>query len=146
MVEIPEEYIRYFKGAGQFFNHSWLKLATLCWGESEFDPNAVSEAGARGLAQFMEGTWDAFGHGSWDNAFVPNEAIIAEARYLDYCRSYIASAGRYGPEWEFVAYNCGHNFAKTCGKWGDAPERTRLWIVRIMPQWAAWLEQYGSIV
>jgi peptidoglycan DL-endopeptidase CwlO len=51
--------------------------------ESGFDPSSVSAAGARGLAQFMPGTWA----GSWNpwraqSPLDPAAAIHAQARYL----------------------------------------------------------------
>jgi peptidoglycan DL-endopeptidase CwlO len=58
-------------------------LAAQIEAESGFDPNAVSEAGALGLAQFMPGTWS----GSWnpwrgESPLDPAAAIHAQARYL----------------------------------------------------------------
>jgi cell wall-associated NlpC family hydrolase len=54
--------------------------------ESEWNPNAVSPAGAQGIAQFMPGTWPSWGHD--ENAdgkadpFDPADAIPAEARFM----------------------------------------------------------------
>src|SRR4051794_6110696 len=51
--------------------------------ESNFDPNAVSPAGAKGLGQFMGGTWA----GSWNpnrsrSPFDPRASIESEALYM----------------------------------------------------------------
>lgn len=56
-------------------------LAKLIWKESRFDPNAISPAGAEGIAQFMPQT-----AASWEleNAFEPLEAIAASSRLLGY--------------------------------------------------------------
>jgi hypothetical protein len=46
--------------------------------ESSFNPNAVSPAGAQGIAQFMPGTWSSYGSGS------PFNAVNAFAAYVKY--------------------------------------------------------------
>jgi hypothetical protein len=51
----------------------------LIWRESAFQPNAVSPAGAQGVAQFMPGT--AYARGLAD-PFDPASAIPASAKYL----------------------------------------------------------------
>jgi len=56
-------------------------FARLIWQESRFDPNAVSPAGAEGIAQFMPGTARLRGLG---NAFNPAEALARSAEYLHF--------------------------------------------------------------
>jgi soluble lytic murein transglycosylase-like protein len=61
-------------------------LAAQIQQESNWDPNAVSPAGAQGIAQFKPDTWaayggDANGDGSSD-PFDPADAIIAQGRYM----------------------------------------------------------------
>lgn len=51
----------------------------LIWQESRFDPNAVSPAGAQGIAQFMPGTARMRG---LINAFEPLQALRESASYL----------------------------------------------------------------
>lgn len=46
--------------------------------ESGFNPNAGSNKGAKGLAQFIDKTWSKVGHGS---PYDPVEAIKAQAKY-----------------------------------------------------------------
>lgn len=48
--------------------------------ESGWDPNAVSNAGAQGLAQFMPATWETYGEGG--NPFDPEDSIAAYGRYM----------------------------------------------------------------
>ena len=54
-------------------------FARLIWQESRFDPNAVSPAGAEGIAQFMPGTGRLRG---LRNAYNPAEALARSAEYL----------------------------------------------------------------
>ncbi|WP_187968575.1 lytic transglycosylase domain-containing protein [Aquibium microcysteis] len=54
-------------------------FARLIWKESRFDPNAVSPAGAEGIAQFMPGTAAMRG---LDDSFDVAKAIPASAAYL----------------------------------------------------------------
>lgn len=56
-------------------------LAKLIWKESRFDPNAISPAGAEGIAQFMPGTAAVW---NLENSFEPMSAIQASARLLGY--------------------------------------------------------------
>ena len=48
--------------------------------ESSFNPNAVSSAGAEGIAQFEPGTWSSYGTGS---PFDPTAAFAAYAKYME---------------------------------------------------------------
>lgn len=54
-------------------------LLAIAWQESDFDPQAVSPAGAQGLMQFIPETWAHYGRGS---PFNPQEALIAGGLYL----------------------------------------------------------------
>ncbi len=51
----------------------------LIWQESRFDPNALSPAGAQGIAQFMPGTARLRG---LDDPFNPADALEHSAQYL----------------------------------------------------------------
>ena len=58
------------------------ELARQSWVESRWIPDAVSPAGAAGIAQFMPGTARELGL----DPFNPREAIFGQARYLQWCR------------------------------------------------------------
>ena len=62
-------------------------FARLIWQESRLDPNALSPAGAQGIAQFMPHTAKRRG---LQDAYNPAEALGQSARYLS------EMAGRYG--------------------------------------------------
>jgi hypothetical protein len=75
----------------------------LIWQESRFDSEAVSPAGAQGIAQFMPGTARMVG---LDDPFNPAKAIASSAAYL---RRLIDGFGNVGLA--AVAYNGGENRA-----------------------------------
>jgi len=62
-------------------------FARLIWRESHFDPNAISPAGAEGIAQFMPGTAALQG---LKNPFDPVSALWHSAQYLRFL------AGKFG--------------------------------------------------
>lgn len=50
------------------------------WVESRFNPNARSHAGAKGLCQFMPGTWNSMGKG---NPLNPNDSLRAYFKLMN---------------------------------------------------------------
>ena len=76
-------------------------FARLIWKESRFDPNAVSPAGAEGIAQFMPGTARMRG---LDDSFDVAKAIPASAAYL---AELVAAFGNLGLA--AAAYNAGES-------------------------------------
>lgn len=66
--------------------YDWRFLKATCIQESRLDPFAVSPVGARGLCQFMPGTWrDAIRSGIVDkpqDVWLPEASIRAAAWYL----------------------------------------------------------------
>src|SRR6266702_2210214 len=98
--------------------------------ESAFNPNAVSPAGAEGLAQFMPGTAAGLGINPWD----PVQALRAAANLMgSYTRSY---GGDYAMS--LAAYNAGTGAVQhatyVCGSsWMNClPSETRNYIYVIM--------------
>lgn len=78
-------------------------FARLLWQESRFDPNALSPAGAQGIAQFMPGTAKLRGLPDSCN---PAQAIERSGEYLGYLQRRYGSAGIAA-----VAYNGGERRA-----------------------------------
>jgi hypothetical protein len=76
-------------------------FARLIWQESHFDANAVSWAGAEGIAQFMPETGRLQGLG---NPYNPAEALWRSAHYLAQLRSRFGNLGLAA-----AAYNGGEN-------------------------------------
>lgn len=82
-------------------------LAATIQQESGWNPNAVSEAGAIGLSQFIPDTWASFGNG--EEPTDPRAAIKAMGRYMAYLKTTLRNAGVDGDEIDNVlrAYNAG---------------------------------------
>lgn len=100
-------------------------FARLIWKESRFDPNAVSPAGAEGIAQFMPGTAKLRGLAE---SFDPARAIPASAAYL------AEMAGRYGNlGLAAIGYNAGEGRLK---RWmadgGFLPLETENYVLDIL--------------
>jgi hypothetical protein len=82
--------------------------------ESNHNPNAVSPAGAQGIAQFMPGTAEYMG---LSNPFDPHQSIDAAGKYLRYLldKPYIGSLDE-----ALAAYNAGPgNFQKGAYDWNE---------------------------
>jgi len=87
-------------------------LEAIAWRESKFDPEALSEAGATGLMQFMPETAQWLGIDPND----PQQAVKGAAKYLTYLKD------RFGGDWRkaIAAYHAGQgNVAKSIEKHGD---------------------------
>jgi hypothetical protein len=80
-IYVPEQYVQDVHIAARM---SGLPLAVVIAqinDESRFDPNAVSDEGAEGIAQFEPGTWASWGTGS---PFNPADAFPAYAAFMHY--------------------------------------------------------------
>jgi soluble lytic murein transglycosylase-like protein len=99
-------------------------FARLLWRESLFDANAVSPAGAQGIAQFMPGTAALRG---LEDAFNPAEAIVASATYLAELEARFGNLGLAA-----AAYNAGEGGASRylSGSSG-LPGETRAYVLAI---------------
>ena len=105
--------------------------------ESDFDPRAVSPAGARGIAQFMPATAAAYG---LRDPFDPAAAIDAQAHLMS------RPAGQFGSvPLALAAYNAGPAPVAACDCVPPYPE-TQAYVARILAlmggagEWAAPLE------
>jgi hypothetical protein len=100
-------------------------LARLIWKESRFDPNAVSPAGAEGIAQFMPGTAAMRG---LKNSFDVEQAIPASARYLAELKSGYGNLGLAA-----AAYNSGESrVSRWLSSGGFLPIETEGYVLDIM--------------
>jgi hypothetical protein len=99
-------------------------LTRLIWQESSFRPNAVSPAGAQGIAQFMPRTADERGLA---NPFDPEEAIPKSAELLADLKRRFGNLGLAA-----AAYNAGPaRVAKWLAGDGNLPAETRDYILII---------------
>jgi hypothetical protein len=100
-------------------------LARLIWKESRFDPNAVSPAGAEGIAQFMPGTAALRG---LEDSFDIEQAIPASARYLAELKTSFGNLGLAA-----AAYNSGENrVSRWLNSGGFLPMETENYVLDIM--------------
>ncbi len=105
------------------WNVSAALLAAQLMAESNFNPFAVSPAGAEGIAQFMPGTAASYG---LVDPFDPVEAIDAQAHLMsDLIRQFGS------PELALAAYNAGPAPVEACSCVPAIPE-TSAYVARIM--------------
>jgi transglycosylase-like protein with SLT domain/D-alanyl-D-alanine carboxypeptidase-like protein len=120
---VPPRFARAIGRAAQRWNVSAALLAAQLYAESNFNPFAVSPAGARGIAQFMPGTASAYG---LRNPFDAEASIDAQAHLMrDLLR-------RFGSvPLALAAYNAGPGAVAACGCIPPYPE-TRAYVARIL--------------
>lgn len=100
-------------------------FARLIWKESRFDPNAVSPAGAEGIAQFMPGTARTRGLA---NSFDVEQALPASATYLGELKRGFGSLGLAA-----AAYNAGESrVSRWLSSGGFLPLETEDYVLDIM--------------
>ncbi len=75
----PKEYDQYFLDAAKKYNVDPRWLKAIAAGESSWDQNAVSKAGAKGLMQVMPGNFQP-----GENPFDPRDNIMAGARVFSW--------------------------------------------------------------
>lgn len=79
------EYDDIIKKYAEDLGWDWMLLAALIFQESQFNPEAVSWAGAMGLMQLMPSTADAFGA---EDPFDPEQNIRAGVAFLKWLQNY----------------------------------------------------------
>jgi len=99
-------------------------FANLIWQESRLRHDAVSRAGALGIAQFMP---EVAVEAGLADPFDPRQAIPASARFLHALRAHFGNLG-----FVAAAYNAG---AHRVGQWLDhrrpLPQETRTYVLRV---------------
>jgi len=109
--------------AAQRWNISAALLAAQLYAESNFNPFAVSPAGAQGIAQFMPATARAYG---LRDAFDPAQAIEAQARLMRDLMRRFASVPL-----ALAAYNAGPAPVASCMCIPPLPE-TRAYVAKVL--------------
>ena len=120
---VPAAYAPILARAAQRWNVSAALLAAQLYAESGFNPYARSNAGARGIAQFMPGTARAYG---LDNPYDPAQAIDAQGHLM---RDLLRQFG--SVPLALAAYNAGPAPVARCGCIPPYPE-TRAYVARIL--------------
>jgi hypothetical protein len=99
-------------------------FANLIWQESRFQHDAVSSAGALGIAQFMPEVAIEVGLG---DPFDPHEAIPASAKFLHGLREQFGNVG-----FAAAAYNAGaHRVTEWLDHKRTLPRETQIYVVRV---------------
>ena len=106
------------------WNVSATLLAAQLMAESNFNPYAVSAAGAEGIAQFMPATAEAYG---LEDPFDPEQAIDAQARLMSELLE------QFGGQIQLAlaAYNAGPGAVSACSCVPPYPE-TQTYVARIL--------------
>lgn len=110
LTKAPTAYQQLFLDAEQKYGVPADLLAAVAKQESNFNPRAVSRAGARGLMQLMPGTARSLGVG---NSFDPAQAVDGAARLL---RDHLRTFGTV--DLALAAYNAGPGAVR---KYGGVP-------------------------
>jgi soluble lytic murein transglycosylase-like protein len=120
---VPEQFAPALAAASQRWSVSAALLAAQLYAESGFDPNAVSPAGAEGIAQFMPGTASSYG---LSNPFDATASIDAQAHMM---RDLLRQLGTV--PLALAAYNAGAGAVAACGCIPPYPE-TQAYVTRIL--------------
>ncbi len=120
---VPERYRAMILRSAARWNVSAGLLAAQLMAESNFNPYAVSPAGAQGIAQFMPGTAAAYG---LDDPFDAAEAIDAQAHLMSDLLKQFGSV-----QLALAAYNAGPGAVAACDCVPPYPE-TQAYVAKIM--------------
>jgi soluble lytic murein transglycosylase-like protein len=120
---VPAQFAPTLRKAAQRWNVSAALLAAQLYAESGFNPFAVSDKGAQGIAQFMPGTARGMG---LENPFDAEAAIDAQAHLM---RDLIRQFG--SVPLALAAYNAGPTPVRACGCVPPYPQ-TQGYVARIL--------------
>ncbi len=120
---VPARFRAALERAAARWNVSAALLAAQLMAESNFDPYAVSPAGAEGIAQFIPSTAAAYG---LRDPFDPAEAMEAQAHLMSDLIHQLGS-----PELALAAYNAGPAPVEACHCVPAIPETTA-YVTRIL--------------
>lgn len=120
---VPSQYRAPLIAAASRHDVSAALLAAQLMAESNFNPAAVSSAGAQGIAQFMPGTAAAYG---LHDPFDPIASIEAQATLMGELMSQFGD-----PRLALAAYNAGPAPVAACSCVPAIPE-TQAYVARIM--------------
>ena len=104
---IPAQYRPAVQDAAREAGLPVALIAAQIKAESDWNPQALSPAGAQGLAQFMPDTWAAYGIG---DPFDPQASIAAQGRYMKELLEAVSSLATTEKEridFALAAYNAG---------------------------------------
>jgi hypothetical protein len=120
---VPEKFRAAILHSAAKWNVSAGLLAAQLFAESNFNPYAVSAAGAQGIAQFMPGTAAAYG---LDDPFDAEKAIEAQAHLMSDLLKQFGSV-----QLALAAYNAGPGAVAACDCVPPYPE-TQAYVAKIM--------------
>jgi soluble lytic murein transglycosylase-like protein len=120
---VPPRFAPMIARASQHWGVGAALLAAQLYAESNFNPNAVSSAGAQGIAQFMPGTARTYG---LRDPFDPAAAIDAQAHLMHDLLAQLGSVPL-----ALAAYNAGAGRVKACMCVPPIPE-TQGYVARIL--------------
>ncbi len=120
---VPSQYRGPLLASAARHDVSSALLAAQLMAESNFNPNALSPAGAQGIAQFMPATAASYG---LEDPFDPVAAIDAQARLMSELLAQFGSV-----ELALAAYNAGPGAVAACDCVPPYPE-TQAYVARIL--------------
>ncbi|HEX4625950.1 MAG TPA: transglycosylase SLT domain-containing protein [Solirubrobacteraceae bacterium] len=120
---VPPKYAPMLSRASQRWGVGAALLAAQLYAESNFNPNAVSSAGAQGIAQFTPGTARTYG---LNDPFDPEASIEAQAHLMHDLLAQLGSVPL-----ALAAYNAGPGRVRACMCVPPIPE-TQGYVARIL--------------
>ena len=110
--------------------------------ESGFNPLTNGSSGEKGMAQFMPGTWQRFGYGSFDNAYDPNYAMWAWGEYM----SYLLNLFGWDYQKALIGYNGGEGHLLDPSRYGPPSSRAQNYAKTILANARRYdLANYSSV-